>query len=229
MSNHYHLLVQTPRPTLARGMRQLNGVYAQSLNRRYGRDGHLFQGRYLARLVQADEHLLATVRYIVRNPLRAGLCERIEAWRWSSHLPTLGARPPGVLALDVLLSYFGASMSSARARYLALVEEDSGPEPADHRLVEGDASFIAAHIEQLQPSPEHPRAFLQQPRRPLTELVISSGDVNAIADAYLAHGYTLREIATHLGCGITTVHRRVRASENARSASRATDSGKWKT
>ena len=55
MTNHYHLLVQTPKANLARGMRQLNGVYAQSFNRRYRRDGHLFQGRYQARLVQADE------------------------------------------------------------------------------------------------------------------------------------------------------------------------------
>lgn len=62
MGNHYHLLVETPRANLAKGMRQLNGVYAQSFNRRHGRDGHLFQGRYGARLVQADEHLLAVDR-----------------------------------------------------------------------------------------------------------------------------------------------------------------------
>src|SRR5438552_1576101 len=68
MTNHYHLLVQIPEANLARGMRQLNGVYAQGFNRRHGRVGHLFQGRYGARLVQADEHLRAAARYIVRNP-----------------------------------------------------------------------------------------------------------------------------------------------------------------
>lgn len=73
MGNHYHLLVQTPEPNFARGMRQLNGVYAQRFNRRHGRVGHLLQGRYGARLVQEDGHLLAAVRYIVRNPVRAGL------------------------------------------------------------------------------------------------------------------------------------------------------------
>jgi REP element-mobilizing transposase RayT len=116
MSNHYHLLVQTPNANLAQALRQLNGVYAQAFNRRHGRDGHLFQGRYLARLVQADGHLLAVVRYIVRNPLRAGMCERLEEWRWSSHLATLGARPAGFLALDRLLSYLGESREEARAR-----------------------------------------------------------------------------------------------------------------
>ena len=85
MTNHYHLLVQTSEPNLARGMRQLNGVYARWFNRRHGRVGHLFQGRYGARLVQADEHLLAAVRSIVRNPVRAGLCRAPEEWRWSSH------------------------------------------------------------------------------------------------------------------------------------------------
>lgn len=68
MTNHYHLLVQTPLANLSRGMRQLNGVYAQSFNRRHNRVGHLFQGRYQARVVQADAHLLSAMRYIVRTP-----------------------------------------------------------------------------------------------------------------------------------------------------------------
>src|SRR3989304_3223061 len=90
MTNHYHLLVQTPEPNLARGMRQLNGAYAQWFNRRHRRVGHLFQGRYGARLVQADEHLLAALRYIVRNPVRAGLCRDPGGGGWSTHRAAAG-------------------------------------------------------------------------------------------------------------------------------------------
>src|SRR3972149_1510166 len=78
MGNHYHLLVETPRPNLARGMRQLNGVYAQRFNRRHNRVGHLTQGRYGAVLVEGDEHLLTVASYLVRNPVRAKLCAHAE-------------------------------------------------------------------------------------------------------------------------------------------------------
>jgi len=71
MTNHYHLLIQTNEPNLSAGMHYLNAVYAQRFNRRHRRVGHLYQGRYKARLVQDDERLLATIRYIVRNPVRA--------------------------------------------------------------------------------------------------------------------------------------------------------------
>ena len=76
MTNHYHLLVETPRPTLARGMRDLNGVYTQRFNRRHGRPGHLFQGRYTAVLVERESHLLELCRYVVLNPVRGWILER---------------------------------------------------------------------------------------------------------------------------------------------------------
>jgi REP element-mobilizing transposase RayT len=221
MSNHYHLLLQTPQANLARTMRQLNGVYAQDFNSRRGRSGHLFEGRYGARLVQADEHLAATLRYIVRNPLRARMCEQLDEWRWSSHGATCGLRPPGFLAVDRLLGYLGASGAEGRARYLALVGEGEDLPRSDHPLVAGDEHFFAAHLERVRPSPEHPRRALRPPRPPLAELVGSVADEVAIARANLDHGYSMREIATHLGCGIATVHRRVKSSEGR--------AGTWKT
>ena len=70
MANHYHLLVETPKTNLSIGMRQLNGIYTQSFNRRHNRVGHLFQGRFKAILVERDSHLLELCRYIVLNPAR---------------------------------------------------------------------------------------------------------------------------------------------------------------
>jgi REP element-mobilizing transposase RayT len=218
MGNHYHLLVETPNANLARGMRQLNGIYAQSFNRRHGRDGHLFQGRYRARLVQADEHLLAAVRYIIRNPLRAGICTRVDAWRWSSHAATIETGLSGFLASERLLSYLGESRPSARARYLALVESEEGQVRPRHPLLDGDDSFIATHLARLDPDPEYPRACLMPPRRPLAELLGTQADAAAIARAHREHGYSMREIASHVGCGLTTVHRRIRSHEQQRLA-----------
>ncbi|MBD3670659.1 MAG: transposase [Gammaproteobacteria bacterium] len=71
MSNHYHLLLETPDGNLSQGMRQLNGVYTQQFNRTHERVGHVFQGRYKAIIVQKDSYLLELSRYIVLNPVRA--------------------------------------------------------------------------------------------------------------------------------------------------------------
>ena len=93
MSNHFHLFVATPEATLSRGMRQLDGDYAQYFNRRHGRGGHVFQGRFKAVLVQREAHLLELARYVVRNPVRAGLTKSPEDWPWSSYRATAGLEP----------------------------------------------------------------------------------------------------------------------------------------
>ena len=92
MDNHYHLLVQTPDGNLSKGMRQLNGVFTQLSNRRHGRTGHLFQGRFKAILVDSDTYLTELSRCIVLNPVRARMVKRAgighgaviaRAWAWT--------------------------------------------------------------------------------------------------------------------------------------------------
>jgi putative transposase len=85
MKNHYHLLLQTPQANLDRCMRHINGLYTQRFNRRHQVDGQLFRGRYKAILVDADSYLLEVVRYIHRNPVRAGIVKHPQDYRWSSH------------------------------------------------------------------------------------------------------------------------------------------------
>ena len=95
MPNHYHLLVQTPRGNLARGMRHVNGLYTQRYNRLHHTDGPLFRGRYKAILVQADHCLLALTRYIHRNPLAAHppLVTPLVTYPWSSYAAYLNQAP----------------------------------------------------------------------------------------------------------------------------------------
>jgi len=85
MPNHYHVLLQTPEANISRCMRHLDGVYTQRFNRNHDCDGPLFRGRYKAILVDADRYLLELVRYIHRNPVRAGLTKRLATYPWSSH------------------------------------------------------------------------------------------------------------------------------------------------
>ena len=117
MTNHYHLLVETPNADISVGMQLLNGQYAQAFNRRHGYEGHLFERRFAAEEVESDWHLLEVCRYIVLNPVRAGLCRHPGEWRWSSYRATVGRAPcPRFLTLT-LLGMFGSDLVKARAAF----------------------------------------------------------------------------------------------------------------
>jgi REP element-mobilizing transposase RayT len=85
MPNHYHLLVQTPDSNISRCMRHIDGVYTQRFNRHHQCDGPLFRGRYKSILIEAEYYLLQLVRYIHRNPLKSGLTDHLDRYKWSSH------------------------------------------------------------------------------------------------------------------------------------------------
>jgi REP element-mobilizing transposase RayT len=106
MGSHYHLLIETPDGNLSKGMRELNGVYTQGFNQRHRRVGHLFQGRYKAIIVEKDHHLMSLCRYVVLNPVRIGLIERPEQWKWSSYRATIGlVERVSFLTIDWILSH----------------------------------------------------------------------------------------------------------------------------
>ena len=97
------------------------------MNRKHGRNGHLFRNHYSWQPVENDEHLLEAVRYILLNPVRAGICEKPEDWRWSSYRACAGFEPPQpFLALDPMLdlvtSFFGKSRSGRHAAYRDFVD-----------------------------------------------------------------------------------------------------------
>jgi REP element-mobilizing transposase RayT len=125
LDTHLHLLVTTPEPNLDRGMKHLNGVYAQGFNHRHGRIGHLVQDRYHAVIVEREAHLRETIRYIALNPVRAGLCRRPELWAWSSYPTILGLASAPFVATEQVLRLFGRTPRSARAQLRAFVDESS--------------------------------------------------------------------------------------------------------
>ncbi len=122
MPNHYHLLVQTPDGNLSRCMRHLNGVYTQRFNRLHEKEGQLFRGRYKAVLVEEDSHLLEVMRYIHRNPLKAGIVKNCGDYRWSSHHGYLSrAKKWAWLQREVLLTQLTQIKSRQKSAYLNFV------------------------------------------------------------------------------------------------------------
>ena len=84
MTNHYHLVIETTVEHMSRGMQWLNGAYAQIFNKRWGRTGHLFGERFRSKPIEDEEQLVETCRYVIWNPVRAGLCDKPRDWPWSA-------------------------------------------------------------------------------------------------------------------------------------------------
>jgi putative transposase len=121
MTNHYHLVVETPTSRLSKGMQRLNASYAQWFNRRHDLVGHLFRHRFYAGLVTRDSHLLELLRYLALNPVHAGLCAKPEEWPWSSYGAFVSRDPVGLVSKRAL-ALFGTD----RARALGVFREFVG-------------------------------------------------------------------------------------------------------
>ena len=123
MPNHYHLVVQTPKPDLSLGMQRLNSRYAQAFNHRHDASGHLFQGRFHSVLVGHERHLLELARYLALNPVRAGLCDRPGEWRWSSYREIFDAGRQKVGRWGRLLQHFHADPERAKQLFRVFVDD----------------------------------------------------------------------------------------------------------
>ena len=126
MTNHYHLLIQTPESNLSRSMRHLNGVYTQRYNKRYNFDGPLFKGRYKSIVVDSDSYALELVRYIHRNPLEAGIVDDINKYKWSTHKAYLSSAEKWKwLHKDYILKLFSKSKPESIRLYKKFVEQET--------------------------------------------------------------------------------------------------------
>jgi len=125
MPNHVHLVVDARVEQLSLAMQRLNGLYAQGFNREHGYRGHLFQGRFHAKPIRDEAHLPGSIRYVLRNPVRAGLCDQAANWRWSSYRSCAGLEPPRpFLAAKRVLSLFGNDEDAARTAFRDFVADD---------------------------------------------------------------------------------------------------------
>jgi putative transposase len=224
MTNHYHLLVETPEANLAEGMRQLNGVYTQIVNRAHRRVGHVFQGRYKAVLVERDSHLLEVSRYVVLNPVRAGMVADAGEWRWSSYGAMCGRTPaPEWLEVDALLHGFGQSRAHAVAAYVDFVRAGVGlPSLWDGlrgQVYLGSDDFVermqALAEQEGSALSEVPRQQRRPAAKPLSWYAAELPRDEAMAAAYASGDHTMKTIAEHFGVHYATVSRAVKRHEAA--------------
>jgi len=118
-----HLLVETVDGNLSMGMRHLNGVYTQRFKRRHNRVGHIYQGRFKSILVEQDSYLLELCRYVVLNPIRAGIVKHLGDYKWSSYKVTAGLiKTVPFLTVDWILGQFGKSRREAQNEYMRFVQ-----------------------------------------------------------------------------------------------------------
>jgi len=224
MTNHYHLLIETPDGNLSIGMRQVNSVYTQLFNKRHGRAGHLFQGRYKAILIQKDSHLLEVCRYVVLNPVRARMAEKPEEYRWSSYLATAGkAQPHPCLTSDWVLSQFSGKRGKAEQEYRKFVSWGIGQKTiwteVRGQALLGEEGFVEKLVDYLKKHkdiPEIPRGQRYAHRPSLGKLLRDGKNSTGakrrkqVLEAVERYGYRQKEIADHLGLHYSLISRIVK-------------------
>ena len=220
MSNHYHLVIETAEGNLSRGMRQLNGVYTQSHNRRHNRVGHVFQGRYKSILVERDSYLLELLRYVVLNPVRARMVSAARDWPWSSYRAMIGEEPiPSWLNCQWALSQFGARRARQIARYGEFVAQGvDGPSIWDglkNQVFLGTDVFAETMQRRLETegrstSTEIPRLQRRLMAKTLDYYRDSFDDKKqGMLAAYATGDFTLLQVADAFGVHYATVSRAV--------------------
>ncbi|MFQ3246330.1 MAG: putative transposase [Arenicella sp.] len=135
MSNHYHLVIETPDANLlskgmrqlTKGMRQLNGEYTRQFNKAHRRVGHVFQGRYKGIHFEKEWYLLELSRYVVLNPVRAFMVKDAIDWPWSNYRAIIGyEQAPSWLHSEWILSAFGSQKTKAIEAYKHFVSAGRG-------------------------------------------------------------------------------------------------------
>ena len=148
MGNHVHLLLETGETPLSKILQGINQTFTMYFNKKYRTVGHLFQGRYKAILCDRDNYLLALLKYIHYNPVRAKIAERPDLYPWSSHPTYTGkTNPYGLVDTDQVLRMFSQNKSRARRRYREFIHDgqmlkkDEVYATVDQRL-QGDEEFV---------------------------------------------------------------------------------------
>jgi len=220
MSNHYHLLVETPDANLSQGMRQLNGVFTQRFNRNNKSVGHVFQGRYKSILVEKETYLLELSRYIVLNPVRAQMVRSAKDWRWSSYRATAGINNAEKwLTVDWILSSFSLKKIIAVKKYREFVSEGRNqPKPWEqlrNQIYLGSDEFVDDMQCKISPDTklsEIPSTQKRQVAKPISfyEEKYSDRDT-VIVKVYRSGGYSMKEIGDYFELHYSRVSRIIKA------------------
>jgi REP element-mobilizing transposase RayT len=228
MRNHYHFVLETPEPNLSAAMQFVNGVFARRSNRRHKQTGHVFEGRFRSLVIQRESYLVRAARYVVRNPVRAGLVEDAGAWPWSSYLATVGRESvPCWLNVDWIRWAFKArALAEAQRRYADYVNEpaDSQRPLVLNAVVLGTKHFARRVLQVCEggrPDRPAPRVIRRLFRPTLSQLfdgvpASPASRDRLICTAHVEHGYGFSEIASYLGLDRSTASKAARRGQRLR-------------
>lgn len=164
MENHYHLILQTLEKPLQSVMQRVNYRYSKYYNKKYGHYGHVFAGRYKAIPVMDEKYLLSLIRYVHQNPVRAGICLRVEDYRWSSdcfYRANSGEWVDVRLVLDML----SADSQTAIGKYMNFMAEEEKDNYGDRKVI-GQTAGAGDGKETIQ---------INSARKGLDEILLGTG------------------------------------------------------
>ena len=219
MGNHFHIVLDTPRGNISETMQYINGVFAQISNRRYAQTGHVFEARFRSLLIQRETYLKRAARYVVRNPVRAGLVSQVSEWKWSTYRATAGLEPaPSWLDVGWLDRAFQTpARDEAQRRYMRYVNAPTPRRPprTPQAEVYGSPQFkarVAAALREVHADRPVPRSVEVILRPNLATLFAVSASSRQERDRMIEasrtqYGYRVAEIARFLGIHPSTVSR----------------------
>lgn len=219
MTDHYHLIIETPEPNLSKGMRQLNGVYTQNFNRRHNSAGHVFQGRFKSILVQKEKYLADLMKYVFFSPVRAGYSKYAHQFKWSNY--------KWFLKKDECPDWLSSKMldNSVKDELEQLIEEISENKGIENNVLEnvrkqiylGDDEFIS----EIQKKIDREKKLSEIPKEQISNVHSinyfqnsSKSRDEAITKAYLVGNYTMKEIADYFSLHYSTVSRIIKENES---------------
>lgn len=214
MSNHFHLVIQTPRANISRSMQYLNSQYAKFFNWRHRYRGHAYEGRFEGPLIEDGYYLGNAVAYVARNPVAALLVKDAAHWKWSSYRATVGkCACPTFLTIDWLKQLFQAENVTASRRLFAAAVHKDDRDTDIEGVVNGGEEFRHAVKKVINATlyrAQLPRSFRTIAQPPLNELFDGTRKCDrrsVILRAHVVHGYQMSEIARYLDLHPTTISR----------------------
>jgi len=157
MPNHFHFLGEPPTlQSLGKFMHGIMFVYAQWLQRKYGKSGHIWQGRYKSSLIEKEDYLVQCGYYIEDNPRRAGLVKNLEDWPWSSYQFYAFGKPDPIVDIDLEYLKLGATSEERQERYrkfIMMTQEEKWSNNIREKLAQGilgSEKFVKEIVERFK-------------------------------------------------------------------------------
>lgn len=215
MNSHFHFIIQTAEEPLQNIMHRINNRYSKHYNHKYDRKGHVFDNRYRAILVQNENYLLTLLRYIHQNPVKAGICSRVDEYKWSSDCHYRKGHSEEIdvkTVLDSISKDRNAALKHYNEFMLTMDDKDYSK---GYWIGEEEAEPLAVPIVEAGERKSLDEILVETGISPEDYIHIKAGSRRRSLTAHkaeyakrsLEYNYTLKEIGKHIKLSAVAVHR----------------------